>query len=491
MKISSSFHYGLLLSALYLSTVELIIGFVYLIAALPLFFFTSRFAKIPQEFFALFFVVSGGIWAVYLFRPLFLISNNDSFLYPLVGSINVDDHIRVLLQIALFSTIFLTSLYIAIFFPIRKKRAIRQDAITKKIKSNFLIRVKQPLILFMLLLLAGTLLLMLCLGGRFSAQTSLAAIIMLMLPLQMIIPLTLFYLIIYKYRLNYSERLFLSLILTVSVIINFINGSKAALLQVIMYVVILLLFVKGNFRSSIKKNFVSVLGLCLVLTLSFSLATAIKYFSLGAVSFETAVNMFYSALNFSDSGVFSSMIDKITGRFIGYDGLLVVNLAVPEPLLKIFNEGYILNHAIDKLVPGWSVPGMSLGKAVGMYYTGHTLEIKHAGGLGLFATLFIVGGSIGSYMYISMLGLLWGVLFRVINGLSITQQNKKLLSSIFCVQLVSWIISGNLERSISSFIILIVHIMFYYLFFMFLSQSIKPSVLYQPISSGAAQTLRD
>lgn len=310
MKISSYFHYGLLLSAVYLAIYEPLVAFAYFIATLPLIFFTSKFAKIPERLFLIFFTSCGAIWVVYLIRPLFLIPNNEFFSYSRMGAIDAGNHISVLLQISLYSTLFLTSLYMAIFFRAKKNISLKQgDSIKgerlpiKKIEPNFLTIAKQPLILAMMFLVVFNLLLKLVHGNRMSAETSLGAIIELLLPLSIIAPLSVFYLIFYRNRLRSLEWLSLFFILAIIVCTGFVDASKAAFLQVIMFIFVFMGFKRGNFKISIKKAFILIFSVVAVLFISFPLGTYIGYLSKGVIDIDSAIDLFFQALNFSNTGV--------------------------------------------------------------------------------------------------------------------------------------------------------------------------------------------
>lgn len=469
--ISSYFHIALIIGSFYILAIDIQTGIVYLIATLPLLFFTSRWVKLPKKYVPVFLIAAGSIWAFYLVRPLLLVIRPDLFMYPRIGDINNSDHIRVLLQIAVYSLLFLSGLYVAVIVGANKRRYL--SPFYDSNKAGLLLKNRQIIIFGAGLIILFDLYLLLGRNIGVSGTYSPLAFIRLFLPLCLIMPVFALYLLKYRRYLTRVERTIVFSLIGLIVLTSLLKGHKSALLSVVEIVFLFYLLEKGNFKISLTKTLFFGGAAVILISVTFPTAMAIRSFmQLHGFSLDIFDVIFESLSCLTDKEFLLGVLDMATGRFCGYDGLLAVNLYKPPELFSIFNELYILKRAVASLVPKFSLEGIGLGKAVGVFYTGHSFDIMHAGALGLFASIILIGKGVLSYFYITFIGILFGIFFSIANKFK-GYEPRMLLSIIFSMQLISWMISGNLDGILSSFIVILVHLTFYFSVCWFMYEACK------------------
>jgi hypothetical protein len=483
--ISSYFHIALLIGSFCISVIDIQIGIAYFIATLPLHFFTSRWVKLPKEYVPVFLIAVGSIWVFYLVRPFLLVLRPDLFMYPKIGYINNSDHIRALLHLSVYSFLFLSGLYLAVTRGAKKKRP--SPLYFDSNKAGMLLNNRQIIIFGGGLIVLFDLYLLLGQNIGVSGTYSPLAFIRLFLPLGLVMPVFALYLVKFRRHLTRVERTLIFSIIGLSVLTSLLQGHKSALLSLVEIVFLLYLFDKGDLRISGRKILCFGAPVIVIAFLLFPIATVIRGFmQLDGFSLDIFGIIFESIKSLPDEKVLLGVLDMVTGRFCGYDGLLAVNLYKPPELHSIFNELYVLKHALASVVPRFYCEGISLGKAVGVYYTGHSFDIKHAGAIGLFASIILIGKGTLSYFYILIIGSFFGMCFRFAVKLGKNYESRILLSIIFSLQLIGWMISGNLDRVLSWFIIICIHFAFYSSVCWFMYKACKPKRNLSPDSMRKA-----
>jgi hypothetical protein len=381
-------------------------------------------------------------------------------MYPRIGDINNSDHIRALLQVAVCSFFFLTGLYLVVTIGANKRR--NPAPFFNRSMAGLLLKNKQVIILGAALIILFDLYLLLGCGIGVSGTYSPLAFIKRFLPLGLIMPVFTLYLFKYRKYLMRVERIFIFSVIGLIVLTSLLQGHKSALLSIAEVIFLFYLLEKGDFKISLPKTVLWGGPILILIFVTFPVAMSIRSFMRWhGFSFDIFDVIFVNLSRLTSEEFRLGVLDMVTGRLNGYDGLLAVNIYKPPELNSIFNELYILKCTVARLVPKFHLEGISLGKAVGVYYTGHSLDIKHAGALGLFASIILIGKSIMSYVYITFIGILFGICFNIANKFK-GYEPRMLLSIIFSLQLIGWMISGNLDGLLASFIVALVHLTFYF-----------------------------
>jgi len=458
--ISSYFHFTLALSTIYIVVININVGLSYFIATLPLFFFTSRWVKLPKEYVPFFLIAATSIWAFYLVRPLLLLVRPDLFYYSRTGTITNEGQIYALFQIAIYSLLFLSGLYLAVIVGYKKRR--HPSPFFDSNKPGLILKNKQVIILAVCVIILFDLYLLLGRNIGVSGTYSPLAFIRLFLPLGLIMPVLALYLLKYRRYLTRAERFLMFSIIGVIVLTTLLQGHKAALLYVAEIFFLTYLLEKGDFKISLPKILFFGGPVFIITFVTFPVAMSIRTFmQLHGFSFDIFGILFESLSSLADKDFLLIILDMVTRRFCGYDGLLAVNLYSPPELDNIFDVFFILKRAMASLVPKFYVEGIGLGKAVGVYYSGHSFDITHAGALGLFASIILIGKGFMSYVYIISIGIFFGICFNIANKFK-GYGPRELISIIFSLQLIGWVISGNLDSHLTAFIVALVHLTFYY-----------------------------
>ncbi|MDZ7696597.1 MAG: hypothetical protein U5R49_06660 [Deltaproteobacteria bacterium] len=459
-RISWYFHFALFVCSFYIFAIDIQIGIAYFIAILPLFFFTSRGVKLPKEYVPVLLIAAGSIWAFFLLRPLLLVVRPDMFYYPRIGNINSTDHIEVLMQVFVYSGLLLLGLYVAVTIGANKKK---KGQYFESDRSGLLLKNKPLIILGAGLIVLFDLYFLLGLNIGVSGAYSPFAFIKLFLPLGLIVPVLALYLLKFRRFLTPIERAIVFSLMGLVILTSLLQGHKSAFISVAEVVFLFYLLEKGNFKISLPKTLFWVGSIVILMLVSFPVATAIRGFmKLDGFSFDIFSIIFESLKRLSDEGFLLSILNRITGRFCGYDGLLAVKLYVPPEIYSIFDEIIILKRLGASLIPKFYIEGISPGKAVGMLYSGHSVNIVHAGALGLFASISLIGKGFVSYIYIVFIGCFFGICFRIANKFK-GYEARMLLSIIISMRLVGWLISGNLDANLKSFVVIVLHLTFYFL----------------------------
>ena len=132
----------------------------------------------------------------------------------------------------------------------------------------------------------------------------------------------------------------------------------------------------------------------------------------------------------------------------------------PEFLLGAFAPRSMFYKTIEKLIPRYRPDdAMSTGKALGMAYSGHTIDRRHSSAIGLFASLRLTFGDRGSYVAVFVLGLIGAAFFALTARIG-DRGLVFLLHFVGMQQSLTWILSGNMDvqtaATITTFVLLLV-----------------------------------
>jgi len=430
-------------------------GFSYGTACLVLIVCSSKIFTRSSVYYQSFYIMAAvAIWAFYLIRPLLLVSNPHHFSYPNLGQVNYDMQVDAVFQIAVFSLCFFCGMKLAsLLLPVR--------TYVNTQKSIF-VSSRQLIIFGIFLVFLFKVYLFLGHSSAMSGRSSGFTVIAMLLPFNLVLPTVLVYLLLHKAALSKFDDILLVLLLLLYPILALAEGHKSALLSMLFFLVIVLLIKHGDYRFSMRK--LALIGMFLpLIVLSFPLATTLGG-SIGklGLNYQVLINA-TSILNYValDSEIWELLLDRITTRLVGYDGLIAAGMEFPKEVTYVFNIENIVKLAIAKLIPGYTVPGISMGKAIGIFFTGHSSDVQHAGALGLFGTLKVIAGSWGGYMLAACFGFLFIGIYVAMVNFNRSKDSSQLIQLLLIAQMVAWISSGNLDNLLQSMIVVIIHLVLF------------------------------
>jgi hypothetical protein len=448
------FHFFVILLSVLAIYSNVTVGLVYLLAGLPLIFFTSSFFLEKVELKQVFLVASYCIWVFNFPRALFLINNPDYFSYPLKTTIKDWDHITALSDIGLYSILFLST-----FWVLTKNIRLEYKTISA-IKDKFLNK-KQLIIMFSLALLLLKTVMQLAaktLGGGMETIFELSKLV---LPFSFILPIVLVLWFLFKQHLSPLQRTLVFVIIILNVLGAFLQGSKAVLLSLILYI----FFVKIIQNYSLKIKLGQFVALFIFVGIPVAGSIILMQVARSSLLSESGIdyNLLFNAFvrNISNEIFLFNALNSFTSRLNGYDGLLIASLNANPEILKVFSLNNVLLSYLDKLLPLISTDSVSLGKGIGLHLSNLPKDFKHAGALGAFGSikLFFRGyGMIGIVIAASIYTLVLRFLKTVIK--------EKSLFIIFTIiwfnSLILFLNAGNFDVLAQGLTIQIFQLIFYF-----------------------------
>ena len=155
-----------------------------------------------------------------------------------------------------------------------------------------------------------------------------------------------------------------------------------------------------------------------------------------------------------------------TSRLTGYDGLIVGKMINEDENIQFYKDQFSLKVLFtnigSNLIPGADLTGFDygFGRKIGIYFNNLPETLEHASALGLFGFLRMFGYWTGAFLcaFIHLLnGLIIGLILRY-------SKDFELLISIITItilQLSATVMSGNLDATFSSQILIYIKLMFY------------------------------
>ena len=458
LRVSTYFVVVLLMCNLIMSAYSLKMGVAYFVSTLPI-LLAIRFT--PQnQFRAILIALCGGIWAFFLIRPLFLIWYPETFLYVRVFGIPSEGSIV--------QALFLLGAYIAIFLSVfylfLNSKLFRSPSFVNTKRINHSSRVSllersRHLILWFSVIVTGLRILLLILFRTGAREEGVNSVILLLLPINIILPLAFVYLWQRYNIMSWTERgLWLVPIIGES-ILEFFGGSKSFALELFVLFLLQQLILKGDFKLPIGSAIKYFFSLTLVTVIAFWIVATIRN-SANGLDFRSVENIVSGTLEASSSLVTGNAVtdalDLFTRRMVGFDGFVIVNSNQPPEILRVFSIPYILKQYFARLLPFVSSNEPSLGRSIILIYRdlGH---LRTAGALGLFGAIHLFRFPYFALFVISGLS---GLAFKRIH-----QNKDPLLRNLWLLillgQQIRWFSSGNFDSHLQEITIIVFHIFFY------------------------------
>lgn len=464
-----------LVSIIYVLSLDISLGFFYSFAsagvAIPVYFG----ARIKNQRKQVCFLLLGFlVWITYLLRPLVLIPNPELFTYvALLGEPS-----REVMQIALIKTgvcsvCLLSGLYagLSIINPFSKKRkkkkkrqaATDQNPLVRTIKKEdvFLYKNKSKITLIIAGLACidaiAKLVLKIGLKTQFSeGPSSLNAILLIILPQFLIY--SFISILILKYKVK-SKPLIASLI--VFFLLDLISGSKGAFAEIAIMLFSVYIFLNGNKKAKSSAVLLALAISTFAMFLTFTIANTIR-FSASGYDGQLIALITDSISNSISVDAIVELSNSVTGRFIGFDGLIATEIYQTPLLAEVFDFLNTISRVISKVNPldggGGSITS---GKALGLVYFALDEDFSFAGAVGVFGALQLMAGS--TYLYAASIGA--GFFYSGLFNLSSRFKSSDFSMSFFCLvilMITRSVMSGNFDLSLSSFIINIFSLFFYW-----------------------------
>lgn len=400
-----------------------------------------------------FFVLS--LLIVFYLRPLLLIQNPEFFQYSRAwGFINEVDIITALWKVNLFSAILLIGF--AILSPrsqLTGNLPYNQFVIdnVKKLNSSVLRRIDY--VINLLIVLASLRFLInvtLGIGIKGQLITSSAAFLVRFAPEEFIVGVGL--MILFFYRSTMSKVQLTKLISALGLLLlSFLaTGSKAVFLLLIMFFIFISMYYQ--IRVKVPKLLSYVIISLILIPVSFLLGNAVKFASYNnKTDVNSVLEVFYSLL---DNVSFSAIANTITGRFVGFDGVLVLGKMNQEILYESYNIINTLIRSIAMLIPFVSSDLQTTGDVVSAVVAGLPEDAVHAGAIGGLSALDLIfpGFSLLSYLIFVIINLIIVRLhFSIIDPFTMC---NFLFFYVYFVLLA--LMSGNFDYCIAIYIIKIV-----------------------------------
>lgn len=435
---------GFFVSCILLSK-NLVFGASYALAFFPLVIFIVLVRKWGAEVWVPVFIAVFSIYAFYFIRPIFLGFYPDFFGYKSTNIPSTFEYAIAMLGVGSFSVAFLIGLYAMLISgrsSKERKFSLLQPGVIFRLRYLFLF-----FLLILVFLWAG---LVLFFDVGVKKATSNLEVLKFILPISLIVPSAIGYLCVNQCRtVSVFEKLLITLIVGSMFFLIVIGGSKLGSFLLLLYGLILILFIKEDFRITPFHTSMLVVGSSIFIVISVITANIIKFRSFGGFA------------NFSEFVVFT--LDRITFRLTGYDGFLVTLMERPLGMEHVVQWKNIAASALSKLVPGYGGDEISVGKAVAVYYGEKDFDIQYSGALGLFGMLNFMHGLAGGVLMAVVIGAFFGGCFRIAMTLFVGSVEKVIVVLVLCYQMAHWLSSGNFDSMFQGFFITVCHLCFYYI----------------------------
>lgn len=449
------FHAVCLVFIFWACSIDFQLGTLYGLANIPIIFFTSNWllkrAKFPQVFLVSFYA----IWVFHFPRALFLIANPDRFLYPIDGEIGYAEHFDALSHIFLYAIIW--GIVLVGFFYSKKINIQQIDLKTDRFfaRRQVVLFAAFFMMLFVFFMQLGSKLV----GPGLAYMYELSKLI---LPVVYLLPISIILVFVFKNDLSWLEKGIVYFIILLTVLGALLNGSKAVLLNLALFVFFGKIISEARFKISLPQFLflVFLVGIPIISSVLLMQIIRIQIKLFGTVNVSN-LSDFISA-NIDNPVFLFNALDNFTSRLNGYDGLMMVGIDQNSEILNVFSANNLIKSYLNKLVPFISNDSISLGVGVGRYYSELPIWFKHAGALGGLGTMRLFFLNFG-YLGIIVASVVYSVIIRVVFFLV---KDK----SLFFVFLLLWFSSitlffnsGNIDSIAQGLSIWLIHLTFYYL----------------------------
>jgi hypothetical protein len=462
VRIHSHLSFLLFFATVYIGAIDLSVGVAYLFAIIPLITVLNIPSLRNRMVFPLVFFSSLSFFIFYLVRPLFLINNYEHFTYAQILEVGNENIIEALYQIGLFEITYFLGLYLVWSFFTRRLKILADRNLEITI-NPLMYRAKNLIIISSLLIYIFYLLIV-----NFLDEQSLNYF-RLILPLGLVLPIAIYYIVLFSDSvcIKKHQKYTLYFIILLIIFIAIVGGHKAALFNVLLYVLIGYVLYFGNYKIK-SIDFALII---LILITSLSIFIYAREFKVLIEFYGFNANFLFSFVDYiqefnARENVLNTSIDRFTKRLAGFDGLLVVNYYQPHEIKEIYTSSNIVFNILSKILPYVELNSLSLGKGVSNYYTLLPEEHNHSGALGALAAFKLIDFNFAKgYFFIFLFSILFSTLYFKSIKISSNSIAYSVISFIILNKIITIFVSGNLDNNISGFIITMIHLFVLYFIF--------------------------
>lgn len=314
-------------------------------------------------------------------------------------------------------------------------------------KSSILFKLRNIILMLGYLFLTFRILLALKLDvGLYRGETT-WGFLQRLLPETFISFIILYFLVKYWNRLSTVSRIVHLIFLFLLFLADTVVGQRGALLNRIAWFIIVVIWVRGDFRLPVQRTLVLTGLLAILVPISISISiffrdtVRVGINPLDVLSHEGVTNIF-------KQDAFKIM-DFISRRIAGFDALVAVVSYYPGDLEKYMTPLSGVKAFFSRLIPKWDVPVPGLGKLFSVFYQLCPWDMRTVGAWYGFGVVF----GYFKYFGIIALGVYGFFVTRVFSWLSYRSEYMQAIGGYFLyVAVFAFFISGNIDNIFSQFI---------------------------------------
>ncbi len=459
MTLKSSIQILMLLMCLLALTFGINFGFSYILAMAPLvfglFFLCGTMRKTHQ---IATFLIIVCLFAFYMFRPLVLVSNPLLYKFARMNYLTESMQIEVLLFLSILNTVAVGIGYALFRFLIPGDTRSFSQSIRD-------INIKDQVFLLALAILALYILVSFVKYIGMASGPGLVRLFELVLFVKFAFALPVAVIVAHLCGVarRSDRQIKLGLIcIAAYVLALFLQGSKSFLIELAFLFLIYVILFRVNIIIKPKNIFyISVISVFLIF--SFPIVTAVRLVTSDYGPFNFGVAEVVERLAFmsdftTDGNFLLYVLDLMTKRFNGYDGLIVAwnNLYLGGDYF--FNIHVMIVNAVSALIPMMQSEYASFGQMISTIFYGFASEdeIIHGGALGHYGILWVFSGGSFSSFFLYFIGFLvfWGLVFRFGARLVGIPLVRTILFGVLTLAFALCVNSGNFDRNLQEVIML-------------------------------------
>lgn len=410
-----------------------------------------------KEYYFIFQFIATCLIVIFYIRPLVLFRRPDFFQFTRnLGLINSADIINGLGDLTLYIS-FLLFFFCLLSSRDKQKFSSPVQQIVVFETSNILKKINY--IINLILVLSGlrfAINVLLGVGIKGQLITSSAAFMVRFAPEEFIIGIALMLLFFYRKKMTKSQNLRI-IVGVVFLLISFLaTGSKAVFLLLIIFFAFIFMYldIKIKLPRLMSYSFLVIL----IVPISFLLGNAVKFASYtGEVNVNNIISVFR---NLAETTSIEDIINTITGRLIGFDGILAIERVNKLELFEIYSLSNTLQRSIGMLIPFVSSDLITSGEAVAQIVQGLPSDLIHAGAIGGLAGIDLISYGniylgIAIFVIFNIFIIRWHMTIR-------DPFSKAVFFFFYCFFLLFVLMSGNFDFCIAIYLIKIFLYKFYF-----------------------------
>jgi len=405
---------------------------------------------------------------VYLIRIIFIGNSPEFFSYSRLYYPNINDYNKAFWSINIFTIAFLGGLifgYKGYLFSTKTRKKEEIFISEQFFKTSIFYKIRQLIYPFFWIIFIAHIFFMIKLGwGVSGAQPTMFGFILRLLPINLFINVLIMILIRYRFELSKVEKLKIVVMLLAYCILLLLQGHKSFLVMIPFVAFIFLIIIKGDFRIRIRNIAFLIIFLVIGVSISFPFATSVRSVVQSGYNTELLDLIGKELKNVNLSYAFTGL-KMFTGRLCGFDGLLIVQNYKSDILRSLYTTRTLIMAIFNSLVPNiimkFDTP-MTIGKAVGVYYSGVPESKVHAGALGLYGTLFVLFDNF-SYVFTFIMGLIISIMYNFVKNLNINTDLKIYLKFYLLYLIFTFMISGNFDGIIPEAVLQTIYLCLFYI----------------------------